>query len=236
MKRLVVFGLWLWSVSASCFASSVEFTVGSSNVQFSLVGNSTLQVTLSSNLMTATSPNDVLTGVYFTTSQPGLSAVSASVNSVQNLLNCPTCTNASIDIGAEWAFQSAVSGILPATNVNLLGAADFGTLGLNDRFGSNNLYGSTGVGGIDFGIVGGLSSGQSGLTGSPLISRQAIFVFNAPNGFNLNGIGSVGFLYGYTSFGGYYGMLDDSAPEPQTWLLAGIGLVAIGWIRRKQHP
>ncbi|MFN7934371.1 MAG: PEP-CTERM sorting domain-containing protein [Bryobacteraceae bacterium] len=233
MKRLVVFGLWLWSVGASCFASSVEFTVGNSNVQFSLVGNSTLQVTLTNNLMTATSASDVLTGVYFT-SQPNLAPVSASVNSVQNLLNCPTCTNASVDIGAEWAYQSSVSGILPATNVNLLGAADFGTLGLNDRFGTNNVYGSAGVGGIDFGIVGGLSSGQSGLTGSPLISRQAIFVFDAPNGFNVNSIGSVGFLYGYTSFGGYYGTLDDTAPEPQTWLLAGIGLATLGWIRRKR--
>lgn len=233
MKRLVVFGLWLWSVGANCFASSVEFTVGNSNVQFSLVGNSTLQVTLTNNLMTATSPSDVLTGVYFTTSQPNLTPVAASVNSVQNLLNCPTCTNASVDIGAEWAFQSSVSGILPASNVNLLGAADFGTLGLNDRFGTNNLYGSDGVGGIDFGIVGGLGNGQSALTGSPLIAHQAVFVFNAPNGFNVNSIGSVGFLYGYTSFGGYYGTLDE-APEPQTWFLMGMGLAALGWARRKR--
>ncbi len=234
MKRLVAISLWLWSVGSTCFAGSVEFSAGNANVNFSLVGNNILQVTLTNNsLMTATSPSDVLTGVYFSTQQ-NLTPVMAYVNSVQNLLNCPNCTNASVDIGAEWAYQNAVSGVLPAGTVNLLGAADFGTFSLSDRFGTNNISGTDGVGGIDFGIVG---SGNlsSALTGSPLVSRQAVFVFTTPYGFNTSAIGTVGFLYGYNHFGGgFYSLVDSEAPEPQTWALIGLGLGALGWIRRRK--
>lgn len=222
-------------MGSSCFASSVEFAAGNASVTFSLVGNSTLQVTLTNtSLMTATSPSDVLTGVYFTTQQQLLSPVMAYVNNAQSLLNCSACTNASTDISAEWAFQNSVSGVLPTTAVNLLGAADFGTFSLNDRFGSNNVSGTTGVGGIDFGIVGS-GTGQSAYTGSPLVGRQAIFVFDSPTGFNVNAIGSVGFIYGNAYFGGGWGGTLDEAPEPQTWLLMGLGLGALGWFRNKRH-
>ncbi|MBL8177406.1 MAG: PEP-CTERM sorting domain-containing protein [Bryobacterales bacterium] len=240
MKRVVACSLWLWSLGAACFAGSVEFTSGNANVSFSLVSSNVLQVTLTNNsLMTATSPNDVLTGVHFSTQQ-NLSPVMAYVNGVQNLLNCPSCSNASMNIGSEWAYQNAVSGLAP-TAVNLLGAADFGTFSLSNRFDTGNIAGTTGVGGIDFGIVG-PGGVNAALSGSPLVSRQAVFVFTTGRGFDTNSIGSVGFVYGSGNYVTAYNNLlygatlssFASAPEPQSWALIGLGVAALGWMRRKR--
>jgi len=218
----------------------VEFSAGNANVTFNLVTSNVLQVTLSNkSTMAATSENDVLTAVHFS-SPLNLTPVMASVSSIANLLNCPACSNASVDIGAEWAYQSAVSGLSLSGPVNLLSAADFGVMNLSDRFGANNLAGTVGVGGIDFGIVG--SGGvNSALTGSPLVSRQAVFYFNTPVGFNTNSIGNVGFLYGSGNYGwvnfdgGYQSLVVGSAPEPGTWLLMAMGIGALGWMRRKRQ-
>jgi hypothetical protein len=230
--------LTLWLIGSSCFASSVEFTSGNAVVNFSLVGNSTIQVTLTNNsLMTATSPSDVLTGVYFSTGQP-LTPMNAYVDNVRSFVNCPDCTNAMTDIGAEWAYRNGVGTVLPGESVSLLGAADFGIFELGDRFSKNNIAGTEGVGGIDFGIVGTPgSSGQAALTGSPLIGQRAIFVFDSPYGYDLNSIGNVGFLYGQNYFGGgYYGTLVVAdSPEPGTWLLMGIGVGVLAWRRRTRR-
>ncbi|MBL8221404.1 MAG: PEP-CTERM sorting domain-containing protein [Bryobacterales bacterium] len=221
-------------------ASSVEFTAGNANVTFNLVTSNILQVTLSNTSnMAATSENDVLTAVHFS-SPLNLTPVTANVNSISNLLNCPACTNASIDISAEWAYQSSVSGLSLSGPVNLLSAADFGVMNLADRFGANNVAGTPGVGGIDFGIVG--SGGvNSALTGSPLVSRQAVFYFQTSAGFNTNSIGNVGFLYGSGNYGwvnfdsGYYSLVGGTAPEPGSWLLMAMGVGALGWMRRRRQ-
>jgi len=95
------------------------------------------------------------------------------------------------------------------------------------------------VGGLDFGIVG--SSGvTSALTGSPLVSRQAVFYFNTATGFNTGSLGNVGFLYGsgnygWVNFDGGYQSLVVGAPEPGTWLLMAMGMGALGWMRRKRQ-
>ena len=199
-----------------------------------------LQVTISNNSnMAATSANYVLTAVHFS-SPLNLTPVMANVSSISSLLNCSTCTNASVDIGAEWAYQSAVSGVSLSGPVNLLSASDFGIMSLTDRFGANNVAGTVGVGGFDFGIVG--SAGASAaLTGSPLIGQKAVFYFNTPSGFSTSSIGNVGFLYGSGNYGwvnfdsGYYGFVDGTAPEPGSWLLMAMGVGALGWMRRKRQ-
>lgn len=237
MKRAVPYSLWVWLAAASsCLASSVEFTAGNANVTFNLVTSNVLRVTLSNtSSMAATSENDVLTAVYFTSPQ-NLTPVTATVNSLSNLLNCPSCSNATLDISAEWAYQGAVSGLSLSGPVNLLSAADFGVMNLADRIGTNNLSGTVGVGGIDFGIVG--SGGvDSALTGSPLVRQQAVFYFNTAHGFNVNSIGNVGFYYGSSNYGSYYGsyygLHDTGAPEPGTWFLMAAGIGALGWMRRR---
>lgn len=239
MKRSVAYSLWLWLAGSSCLASSVEFAAGNANVTFNLVTSNILQVTLSNTSnMAATSESDVLTAVHFT-SPLNLTPVTANVNSIANLLNCSVCTNASVDIGAEWAFQSSVSGLSLNGPVNLLSATDFGVMNLANRFGTNNVAGTPGVGGIDFGIVG--SGGvNSALTGSPLVSRQAVFYFQTPTGFNTSSIGNVGFLYGsgnygWVNFDGYQSFNGGSAPEPGSWLLMAVGVGALGWMRRKRQ-
>lgn len=227
MKHIIALFALLASSSVSQAGTSQTYTSGNASVTFSLVGEGLLQVTLSNqSLATITSPQDVLTGVSFTLPQNvNLTAVSATIGSGSQILNCLLCPSGATDISANWGYAGNVS-----VTGSLIAASDFGILTAMNSFKAGN---TLGLGGADFGLVGSASFGQSAMSGSPLVTNQAIFLFSSNRTLDTSLIGSIGFFYGNGLLGGDGFAVNLDTPEPSAYLLMGAGLTLMGLWRRK---
>jgi hypothetical protein len=221
-----------------CFGAPVTYssTQGSNSarVTFTMLSQSTLQVTLTNT--TGVGPitsAGVLTGVYFTTQNTSMNAQSASAT---GLLGCNTCN--SVNVSGEWAFKANASGLVPGAQAMVLGAATLGLFTTSNNISSTNRSGTQIVGNYDYGIVSS-NSNASALGSTPVVRNTVYFTLNTSWGFNPSAIGAIGFLYGDTanyssSGGGSYGGSYGETPEPATYLMMGIGLLALGIGARKR--
>ncbi|MBI3207454.1 MAG: PEP-CTERM sorting domain-containing protein [Candidatus Solibacter usitatus] len=228
--------------AGNCFADSITLNgvsgSNSASVTFNFATSSILQVTLSNTTIAgATSANDVLTGLYF--SAPGLTftPMSAKVSTSANIQNCPGCAAGVTNISGEWQYSPGVQNLIAGNPAFVLSAANFGYGG--SRIGSTNLAGTTGVGGIDFGIVSPTTSfGQAAFTGSALVTQSVVFTMTTSQPGNASMIGLSGFLWGLQTPGTMLGAElqhggGGGVPEPGTFVLLGGALIAIGLWRRK---
>jgi hypothetical protein len=235
--------LGLLASLAVCSASSVTYTMNhglnSASATFQLLQNGMLQVTLANtSIARASSSSELLTAVFFGFNQNRvLDPLNAGIVSAGNLLNCSGCNTT--NVGGEWAYRNnATIAGLPA-NANLISTIDFGTLTSSERFGSTNLWGSTGVSGAAFGIASSATTAAnlgSQLASTPVTIGRTVFTFDPGANFSVGSLSFVGFVYGnntssYTGTMNYYGGYDT--PEPGTFLLLGVGLGIIGCLRRR---
>jgi hypothetical protein len=171
-------------------------------------------------------PTDVLTGLFFNTSQL-LTPVSASDAG-------STVYYGSIaEAGDGWGYAHGVN----ADGLNSAVSASGAVTGLGH---SNFSAAHNSLGGLNYGL---LSSGDDSATGNagvknhgPLIKDSVQFIFQVSNGFNLAELGDeVIFQYGTSlSEPHYIGKLQSSStPEPTSLLLIGSGLLGL-WSQRKR--
>jgi hypothetical protein len=179
---------WTFSDSSNRAASA----------DFSLVGN-TLTITLTNTATVA--PNDpahVLTAIFFNTSGAGginftplgmgtsAAVASGSANTVGNYTG---------DIGGEWAFKSGVNSFSYGLSSSGLGSL----FGAGDRFNSNDLTPPDSPNGIEWGIVNAgyvNGDGNGGINDQPFVRDTATFTFTVTNGFSVDNITRVNFVYG----------------------------------------
>lgn len=232
LPMIVGFGTLL-TCQAATMTYQQQLGNTSASATFTLLGNGNLQVTLANtSIGAASSSGDVLTAFFFNVS-PGvtLTPVSILMGNGSSILNCLTCSGAT-NLGGEWGYAANVQGFANQP-VHLVGAASHGVLDVSSLFGGPNLAGSTGPGGIDFGLVSpNTTPGAAAFTGSPLVQNQVIMTFGTQAPFNLSAIGTVGFLYGYGGYGSSAYSASFDTPEPASCLLIGAGLLGL-YIRRR---
>jgi hypothetical protein len=220
-----------------CFGAPVTYSStqgnNSARVTFTMLNQSQLQVTLTNTTgVRPVSAADVLTGVYFTTQNTTMSAQSAAGT---GLLGCQYCAN--VNVSGEWAFKANAAGLVPGAQAMVLGAATLGLFSTSNNISGTNRSGTQGVGNFDYGIVSSNSS-AGGLGSTPVVRNTVYFTLNTSLGFDPSAIGAIGFIYGdtanYSYSGGSYSGGSAETPEPDTYLMLGIGLVALGVGGRKR--
>lgn len=185
-----------------------------------MLSSGQLQVTLSNtSIMGAASPGDVLTAVYFDAPDVTVTPLSASAN-MGSIKNCIICPNGTNNVSGEWAYAATGA-------THLISATDFGFLKAANLIGPTNLSGTIAPGGVDFSIVSNAARlNQPGLVGTPVVINQVIFRFDAPANMETSAIGAIGFLFGPYSYYTANRFDGSEAPEPATFALIGMGLVA----------
>ncbi len=235
---MAVTGILSYSEPARAASLTIYGESGSNTASatFSVINNSTLQVTLTNtSVNTALSYADVLTGFFFSVSNsPTLAPASVQLASGSSILNCPSCSGAT-DVSGQFLYGSGITGLGSGEAANVVAVTDFGFL--SSAIGGNRLANPTGSG-IDFGLVtGNTSFGQSLLTGSPLITTSVVISYSLNGGFDLNSVRG-GFLWG-TSLVPVNSVFDygmtGATPEPGTSLLIGMGLAGTLLLRRRRR-
>lgn len=233
-------------------AASAQFDVSGTNLVVTLTNTSAFDVSV---------PVDVLTALFFTIAgDPTLTPVSAMLASGSMVFYDPNGQPAGGNVGGEWAYKD---GIPSAPHGADEGISSTG-VGLFDKsnFNGPELAGpaNNALNGLQYGI---LSAGDDTVTGNPailgsggLIKNSVVFTLSGlPQNFSLydqntTKISNVSFQYG-TSLtepnitggctqncippctvncgGGTQGI-----PEPASLGLLGLGLLAIGVLRRRQ--
>ncbi len=223
------------STGSRAFGSLESFSGSSGDlsaqVDFSLSG-STLTITLiNTSLSEVSVPTDVLTGVFFDTTQT-LTPVSASLDGSSVYYGTIT-SGSSSEVGNGWGYASGVSAhgensaISASGPVNGLGFSNFGNT-------------PTQLKGLGYGLLsaGGVSATvNKGVTmHGPLIQNQVQFTLTAAAGFTLSDLGdSVVFQYGTALADGAVGGSSPATavPAPSTALVGALLLLpsGIGLIR-----
>jgi len=242
MKKFLIFAsllVLILGLTATVRATPISFTntLGdlSAKVTFDIDSTGNLIVTLE-NISTkdVQAPSDVLTGVFFSLSDPSikLTGVSAVLGSGTVLFD-QNVTN----VGGEWAYKEGLSGVPLGADRGISSSGLGDLFGPKDRFSGENLQGPDSVGGIEYGIT---SSGDNSSTGNKavtgtnaLIQGSVVFTFNVsglPEGFDLsNAITNVSFQYGTD-----LSEPNIPVPEPSTLLLLGVSLIGIGIYGRRK--
>jgi hypothetical protein len=205
-----------------------------------------------------------LTGVLFhLTGSPTLVPVSALIEAgsiVQsNKCNAGACTEATIDVGGEWGYQS---GAFAGGANQAIGSAGYITTGLANNIGNfedgaagTDLDSPKSIGGINFGIISAAAgfNPNNGLSKAPLIQDEVTFALGGVTGVLESDIEDVSFQYG-TSWNEANlpaaacvacGMSRDNievgsrdnasaVPTPASLGLFASGLLALAYVRRRR--
>jgi hypothetical protein len=204
---------------------------------------SDLVVTLSNtSAADATVPTDILTGIFFeVTGDPLLTRTSALVPLGSSVLVGGTGADVTpVDrvVGGEWAYLNALNQV-PATNEGI-SSSGLGIFGPSNVFPGANLQGPADPAGIQYGITSAgdnLTTGNGGLSGQNLIKNSVVFTLSGYSGEPSANITSVAFQYGTALDEPRVPGIELHAPEPGSWVLLGIGglALAIGrWLQRRR--
>ena len=197
---------------------------------------------------TTTTTTNKKTTTTTTINGSALATNSMGGNAILDPTQCTTvgvCTGASIDVGAYWAGTYKVGGwtgtpgtfagsyVVTTSGYGLLGVGQGTNIGANDP----SLI-SNGNSSLNMGIVGsaGITPTRTP-TGKPSIQDTVTIqvAFASPLGLNLNTdliLADVFFAYGTNP--------DSSSgakkvPEPASLALFGVGVAALGWVRRRKR-
>jgi len=250
----VTFNSWDPGGSFPNLKAQATFSVVNNQLKILLTNNSTFDVLV---------PADVLTALFFDlVGDPQLIPVSATLPTGAQVFFGGVVAGAPYfpsdrDVGTEWAFSGqvdfststdpALKGIYDLLGeVSAVSAAGFDIFGPHDMFNEADppLYSQTPPDGLAYGI---LSSGDNPTTGNagtqavPLIKSSVEFILDAPTGYTLTeqSIRAVRFQYG-TDFDEPYlrivpGSLGD-VPEPASlvvWSAIAGAVVVIGRLRKR---
>jgi hypothetical protein len=239
-------GLASLLLATALYASPLTFSGSSgslsASVTFELVGGSlfvTLTNTSSADVLV---PTDVLTGVFFNVSgNPALSRTSGVIAAGSGAFvgAVPTLPAGGI-IGGEWAYLNGLSQYGANSGISSSG---LGLFGPGDVFPGSNLEGPADPDGVQYGLSSAgddLTTGNAPILGSGLIKNSAFFTLGGVSG--VFSISNVTFQYGTALSEGHItgGCTEPCeprffTPEPQTLALLSLGLLAIGFSRRKER-
>jgi hypothetical protein len=196
---------------------------------FDVINSTQLNITLWSTRDPANNA-EVLIALFF--SGPVLTPISATVPTGNIILTWPSTTYtlpSPRDVGHEWAYKSALSGIpgggtqgLSSAGLNVFGPPDIISPGSTDWY-----VGGNDPNGGDYGLTDGNHVTSNGY--GELVKNTTEFVLGGlPPGFNpTGGITNVYIHYGTT-------LETTPVPEPATMLLLGAGLLGLAGYGRKK--
>lgn len=227
------------SSSTGILAASATFDTSGTNLIVTLTNTSAFDVLV---------PAQVLTAIFF--DLPGVGALS-SVSAVLNSGSTVFFDTAPVDgvVGGEWAYGSGLAGA-PSGATEGISSSGLELFG-GPTFPGSNLAGppNGAVDGLQYGIT---SAGDNPATGNsavtaggfPLIQNSVVFTLSGlPAGFALNvdTVTNVSFQYGTAlTEPNIPGECDEGCtpitevPEPTTLTILGLGMLALGAIRRRK--
>lgn len=234
-------------------ASAAAVFIGSSgtlagSATFDIVGSQLKVVLANTSLFDVLMPADVLTALFFNVAAPsGLSPVSATSGG-PTYLSGVQVSSAGANVGGEWSFDGALIGAPGGVNSGLSSSGLGGVFG-QPNFNGPNLSGPVALGGLEYGITSAgddLATGNGGIAGNEITKNSVTFLLNIGGAFNLNQISAVSFQYGtaldeprYSAacLRGTLGCgstISQAVPEPTSFALMGLGLLAAVLTRRRR--
>lgn len=246
MKRkllvlLAIVAVTCWAATASAVLSDVTFTGSSGSLsasaEFTVSGN-TLTITLiNTGAADCLVPADALTALFW--KQPAtwnLSPGTATLLSTNEIIY-GAGTTITTNVGGEFEFLQGLSGVPGGGNAGI-SSAGFGVFGA-PNLGGVDLNANSGgaIDGLDYGILSAgdnTATGNTGLTGNPMIKNEVIFTLTGASGIDLADLSGVAVQYG-TSFTSEPSF---GIPIPPSAVLMGSGLLGLGlmgWRRRRKE-
>lgn len=218
-------------------SASVEFLSSGTNLTVTLTNTSAGDVLV---------PANVLTGVFFTSTDTTLARVSALLGGGSTVFYDAGGQPAGGIVGGEWAYTTGVNlGGYGANSV--ISSAGLGIVGPGDLFPGPDLDPPASPNGVNYGILSAgdnTGTGNGGITGSGgLIQNQVVFTLGGWGGGNAStAISGVTFQYGTALDEGHYtgnctiGCTPPTqpVPEPASMILLGTGLLSLARVCRKR--
>lgn len=186
------------------------------------------------NLASETSqPNEILAGLFFDflagTQMVILNPSSDGVQNITGTLNTSPEPEFGVDWGSnldgEWAYRNDLDGINGGRGAYGISSTAMDPLSISQPIDPTKSYPPPSTNGAEFGIASGDTSGMVASVDYWAVGQVTIR-FMIEGMFDATTIEQVHFLYG-TSYEG------TKVPEPATLALFGIGLLAIGFAKRK---
>ena len=222
---------WTGTLPSTSVEVSVqaEFTISGDLLTVVLSNNSTGLVPASSTL----NPADLLTSLYFDIENDGDRPTLTYEGATGDVyLGAQNTADTLVDAGADlialdpddgtWQFKSGlalpVGGDVLTFGIGTAGNSDLHPNGFNGNI----------VGGFDYGIYAGDISTHN-LDGTLLVSQTATYLFKGLSGFTEADIAEL-VVFGF----GTQPELTVTAPEPGTFAMVGLGLLAMNWVGRRR--
>lgn len=224
-----------FSGSSGNLSASATFDTSGTHLIVTLTNTSTSDVLI---------PANVLTGLFFDVVGVGaLTPTSALLDAGSTVFFGPTNGG---NVGGEWAYHSGL--LAPGGATEGIYSSGFGLPANAGNFGGSNLQGPVGLDGLQYGITSAVDNPATGNTPvtstNALIQNSVVFTLSGlPDGFALNvdTVTNVSFQYGTAlSAPNIPGECDEGCtpitevPEPTTLTILGLGMLALGTIRRRK--
>jgi hypothetical protein len=246
MRILLALQMGLLVLAQSALAGPVSFGFSSgtrsATVEFSSSGSDLFVTLTNTSPFDALVPTDILTAVFFELDgNPALTRVSAFVPLSSSVLVGNSGANVTPGdrvVGGEWSYLNSISD--PANHNQGISSTGVGTFGPGNRFPGANLQGPTSPNGVQYGITSAgdnFLTGNGGLSGEHLILNSVVFKLSGFSGEPNAVITAARFLYGTSldepQFEGTLVPVPPLVPEPSTYLMAAMGLIALLFARRR---